>query len=97
MMYAGGSFMGSFLGTLFTGGGPGGLATALLLYMIAFHDYGSGLTSSSGWLLGLLFLTHPLTAMVAMAYLSIYSFYHTCPYWNSTKPPTPRQINRSVH
>lgn len=74
MIYAGGSFMGSFLGTLFTGGGPGSLATALLLYLIAFRDYGSGLISPSGWLLGLLFLTHPLTAMVAIAYLSVSIF-----------------------
>ena len=66
--------MGSFLGTLFTGGGPGSLATAFLLYLLAFRDYGSGLTSPSGWLLGLLFLTHPLTAMVAFAYLSISIF-----------------------
>ena len=71
MVYAGGSFMGSFLGTVFTGGGPGSLATALLFYLIAFLDSGSGLISPSGWLLGLLFLTHPLTAMVAMAYLFI--------------------------
>lgn len=66
--------MGSFMGTLFTGGGPGSLATALLFYLIAFRDYGSGLISPSGWLLGLLFLTHPLTAMVAIAYLSISIF-----------------------
>ena len=74
MIYAGGSFMGSFLGTLFTGGGPGSLATALLLYLLAFRDSGSGLVSPSGWLLGLLFLTHPLTAMVAFGYLSISVF-----------------------
>ncbi|MBI5356867.1 hypothetical protein HZB78_04665 [Candidatus Collierbacteria bacterium] len=71
MAYAGGSFMGSFLGTLFTGGGPGSLATALLFYLIAFRDSGLGLTTPSGWFLGLLFLTHPLTAMVAIAYLFI--------------------------
>jgi hypothetical protein len=74
MSYAGGSFMGSFLGTLFTGGGPGSLATALLLYLLAFRDSGSGLISPSGWLLGLLFLSHPLTAMVAFGYLSISIF-----------------------
>lgn len=69
MVYAGGSFMGSFLGSLFTGGGPGSLATAILFYFLAVYRTDTGLLSPAGWLLGLLFLTHPLTAMVAMAYL----------------------------
>lgn len=69
MIYAGGSYMGSFLGTLFTGGGPGSLATAILFYFLAVYKDDSGLFSPAGWLLGLLFLTHPLTAMVAMVYL----------------------------
>lgn len=69
MVYAGGSYMGSFLGTLFTGGGPGSLATAILFYFLAACKTDVGLFSPAGWLLGLLFLTHPLTAMVAMAYL----------------------------
>lgn len=62
MAYSGGSFMGSFWGTLVTGGGPGALATAIFLYFMA---------APSGILLGLLFLVHPLTAMVAAGYLIV--------------------------
>ncbi len=60
MVYAGGSFMGSFWGSLVTGGGPGAMATAIFLYFMA---------APSGLLLGLLFLTHPLTAIAAAVYL----------------------------
>lgn len=60
MAYSGGSFMGSFWGTLVTGGGPGAMATAIWLYFMA---------APSGLLFGLLFLTHPLTAMAAAVYL----------------------------
>lgn len=62
MAYSGGSFMGSFWGSLVTGGGPGALATATWLHFMA---------APSGILLGLLFLVHPLTAMVAVGYLAV--------------------------
>lgn len=57
------TLMGSFLGTLFTGGGPGGLATAWLLYFFSSTSWPSG-----AFFLGLLFLTHPLSALVAFLY-----------------------------
>lgn len=57
------TLMGSFMGTLFTGGGPGALGTALLLYFFCTSSI-----LSSSLLLGLMLLTHPLTAAVGLFY-----------------------------
>lgn len=64
MAHAPGSLLGSLRGTLFTGGGPAALATSELLYLI-----GGSWWPMRAMLLGLLFVTHPLTAAVALLYL----------------------------
>lgn len=61
-----GSQMGSFLGTLVAGGGPGALGTALLLYLFSANNW-----LMESLLMGLLFLTHPLTALVGLGYLIV--------------------------
>lgn len=63
MSLSAGSLMGSFRGTVFTGGGPGALGTAMLLYFLASRNW----IHQAVWL-GLLFLSHPLSAAVALIY-----------------------------
>lgn len=66
MSHGSGSLMGSFRGTLFTGGGPGALASAQLLYFLSTKHF----RERSLWL-GLMFLTHPLSALIGLIELLI--------------------------
>lgn len=59
------TLMGSFIGTLFTGGAPGALGTALLLLFLSTERW-----IWQGILLGLMFLSHPLSAIVGLIYLT---------------------------
>lgn len=63
-LYAPGTLLGSFRGTLFAGGGPALLATVWLLFLLAARRW----TSQAMWF-GLLLLTHPITASVGALYL----------------------------
>jgi hypothetical protein len=71
MVHGSSNMLGSFRGTLITGGGPAALATALLLYFLASQSW-----PTSAIFLGLLLLTHPLTASVAILYLVISMVVH---------------------
>lgn len=68
-----GVLMGSFVGTLAVGGGPGALGTAILFFLIAAKSW-----MTKGIFLGFLFLVHPLTAPVGLLYL-ILLFFQTLP------------------
>ncbi|MBI2309465.1 hypothetical protein HYU89_01035 [Candidatus Collierbacteria bacterium] len=65
-LYSGPGMLGSYLGTVYTGGGPALLATALLLLFMSIKTW-----PERAVLLGLIFLTHPLTAIVALIFLGI--------------------------
>lgn len=60
-LYTPGSLLGSFRGTLFAGGAPALLATALLLFFFAAKS-----ARTRALLAGLILLTHPLTASVVL-------------------------------
>ena len=65
-LYSGSGMLGSYLGTVYTGGGPALLATALLLLFISAETW-----PGRAVLLGLIFLTHPLAAIVGLIFLVI--------------------------
>lgn len=70
MVVAAGGQLGSLRGTIFTGGGPAALGTALVLWFFTASSW----PARAAWL-GWLFLVHPLSAIVVLIYLVIKIWY----------------------